>query len=137
MAYQNVIFEQETGGITRITIKRPEMHNAPNLETRRELRDVLDRVAADAGVRVVVVTGAGEKSFVSGADVSQFQGRDPGEIAEYVRTLGQQLYNDFEDCAVPVIAAVNGYCFGGGLELAMSWQETDPSGPLMQILLEV
>ncbi|PWL33010.1 MAG: enoyl-CoA hydratase [Fluviicola sp. XM-24bin1] len=115
----NTILTETNGHIQRITINRPNQLNALNKETIGELHEALKAADADANVGVIILTGSGEKSFVAGADIKEFadfsvpQG---GELAE----KGQELLFSFvENLTTPVIAAVNGFALGGGLELAM------------------
>ncbi|GAB5563475.1 MAG: enoyl-CoA hydratase-related protein [Winogradskyella sp.] len=119
MSYNNILSEFENG-ITTITINRPKKLNALNKETISELHDALDAANNDADTKVIVLTGSGEKAFVAGADISEFADfsvEEGGNLA----AKGQELLFDFtENLSTPVIAAVNGFALGGGLELAMS-----------------
>lgn len=121
MEYNNLIYKfDETAGIARVSINRPQVKNALNKDTRKELRMIVDGLKNDYSVKVLIVTGAGQDSFVAGADVQDFKGAKPIDIEEYASTLGQQLLTDIENLPMPVIAMINGYCFGGGCELAMA-----------------
>ncbi|TAK29463.1 MAG: crotonase [Chloroflexota bacterium] len=121
MELENISYSiDDHKGIGRIIINRPEVKNALNRDTRRELRAVIDALRHDYSIRVVVVTGAGNDAFVSGADVRDFQGVTPADIEEIASTMGQQLFNDIESLPMPVLAMINGYCFGAGCELAMA-----------------
>lgn len=121
MKYDNLIYEfDEISGIARLTIHRPQVKNALNKSTRKEIRMIVDRLKNDDAVKVLIITGAGEDSFVSGADVREFKDAKPIDIEAYASTLGQQLLCDIENLPIPVIAKINGYCFGGGCELAMA-----------------
>jgi enoyl-CoA hydratase len=117
MNYQNLLFTKDSG-IGLITINRPQVLNALNRLTMVELKDIAEKIAADREVSAVIVTGAGEKSFVAGADIgemldlSALQGRDWSKFS-------QATFNAIENMPQPVIAAVNGYALGGGCELAM------------------
>ena len=104
----------------RITINRPEFRNALNKAARREIRAAVEDIKKDKDVRVLIITGAGGKAFMSGMDITELEKMSPVEIEEFVSTLGQQLYQDIEALEIPVIAMVNGYCLAGGCELAMS-----------------
>lgn len=115
--YNNLIFEvQDSIGI--LTINRPKVLNALNQETMQELKDLVEKIAADKTVGVVIVTGSGEKSFVAGADISQMQPMSALEGRQWGR-FSQGVFNAIENLPQPVIAAVNGYALGGGCELAM------------------
>lgn len=115
---KNIIYEGEKG-IVKVTINRPEVRNALNMAVRQELREVVAEIDKDKDIRVVIITGGGDRAFISGADITEFREATPMMIEDYVSTLGQQLYTDIENIRVPVIAMINGFCLGGGLELAM------------------
>lgn len=119
MKYAHIILEQE-GPVAVLSINRPEKRNAMNLATRRELSAALDAVAADGGIKVLVVTGAGEKAFIAGSDLTEFGRLSPLEFYEFGNTYGQRLYTRLEELPIPVIAMVNGMSFGGGLEVALA-----------------
>ena len=106
-------------GIARITINRPDKLNALNATVIAELGDAVTRIETDAAVRGVVLTGAGSKAFVAGADISELAGQAPLE-GKARSVLGQQVFRSLERCGKPVIAAVNGFALGGGCELAMA-----------------
>jgi enoyl-CoA hydratase len=118
MEFKNIIYAKEKG-VARITINRPEVRNALNRATRSELSYAIEEIEKDKDIRVVIITGAGDKAFISGADITEFREATPITIQEYTSTLGQELYNRIEDVSIPVIAMINGFCLGGGLELAM------------------
>lgn len=119
MALKNLMFTKEDR-VGIITVNRPEKRNALDLFTRQEIRQVLNEVERDQDIRVLIITGAGDKAFISGADIKDFVNFTPLNMYEYVSTLGQQLYNDIERLDIPVIAMINGYCLGGGCELAIA-----------------
>lgn len=119
MEFKEIIYSKEENGITKITINRPEVRNALNRTVRLELKRAIEEINQDKDVRVVIITGAGDKSFISGADLSFFKDKSAIAMEEVGSTLGQQLYTDIESLPVPVIAMINGFCLGGGLELAM------------------
>ncbi|WP_299112193.1 enoyl-CoA hydratase-related protein [uncultured Winogradskyella sp.] len=119
MSYENIL-SQYQNGITTITINRPSKLNALNKATIKELHDAFDEANSNADTKVIIVTGSGEKAFVAGADIREFANFDVNEGAE-LAAQGQELLFDFvENLSTPVIAAVNGFALGGGLELAMS-----------------
>lgn len=119
MSYNNLLLEQNNG-IATITINRPSKLNALNKETIQELHDAFEACDADAVTKVIIITGSGEKAFVAGADISEFADFDV-EQGGQLAAKGQELLFDFvENLGTPVIAAVNGFALGGGLELAMS-----------------
>jgi len=119
MNFENLLLEKENG-ITVITINRPAKLNALNKATIEELHQAFDAANNDTSTKVIIITGSGEKAFVAGADISEFAHfsiEEGGKLA----AKGQELLFDFvENLATPVIAAVNGFALGGGLELAMS-----------------
>lgn len=119
MSYNNLI-SKKNDGITIITINRPNKLNALNKETIEELHEAFDTANSDKTTKVIILTGSGEKAFVAGADISEFANFDVkkgGKLAE----KGQKIVFDFvENLSTPVIAAVNGFALGGGLELAMA-----------------
>lgn len=117
-AYNFIILELREN-YARITINRPEVMNALNLEVRKEIINALSIVEKDDRVRAVVITGAGEKAFSAGADVKMFETMTPFLAKEYLKT-SKRASSKIENFPKPVIAAVNGYTIGGGLELAMS-----------------
>lgn len=118
MDFKNLIYTKEKG-IAKLAINRPDVRNALNLATRREIREVLKDIKTDESVRVLIITGAGDKAFIGGADVSELKQLNPVTAEAYASTLGAQLYADIENLRVPVIAMINGFCLGGGCELAM------------------
>ncbi len=119
MAYENILSQYQSG-ITTITINRPSKLNALNKDTIQELHDAFDEADKDAETKVIIITGSGEKAFVAGADISEFADfsvEEGGKLAAQGQDL---LFNFVENLSTPVIAAVNGFALGGGLELAMS-----------------
>lgn len=106
--------------IAKVTINRPQALNALNKETIEELSNIFSALEQDENVRVIILTGAGEKAFVAGADIKEFKDFTAME-GEYLAANGQNiLFNKIENLNKPVIAAINGYALGGGLELAMA-----------------
>ncbi|MDO7172236.1 enoyl-CoA hydratase/isomerase family protein [Mariniflexile sp. AS56] len=119
MSYNNILVE-ENNGITTITINRPNKLNALNKETIEELREAFKDEEEDEDTKVIILTGSGEKAFVAGADISEFANFSVTEGAN-LAAKGQEILFDFvENLSKPVIAAVNGFALGGGLELAMA-----------------
>jgi len=119
MEFKDIIYSKENG-IAKIIINRPEVRNALNRSVRLEIRNAIEDIEKDKSIKVAVITGAGDKAFCAGADLTVFKEATPIEIEEHASSLGQQLFNDIENLRVPVIAMVNGYSFGGGCELAMA-----------------
>ena len=119
MSFENIIVTAENG-IGQITINRPSKLNALNRATIQELHDAFENLESNSDVRVIIITGEGEKAFVAGADISEFASFTIQEGTQ-LAAQGQELLFDFvENLKKPVIAAVNGFALGGGLELAMA-----------------
>ena len=119
MTYENILTSEE-GGIGTITINRPEKLNALNRATIQELHNAFKTYDKDSNIRVILLTGSGEKAFVAGADISEFSDFSVEEGAQ-LAAQGQELLFDFvENLKTPAIAAINGFALGGGLELAMA-----------------
>jgi len=118
MSYENLLFEKRAP-IAFVTVNRPTVLNALNRKTVEELLDCFVKVRDDAEVRVAILTGSGEKSFVSGADINELARQTPLEGKEF-SLFGQSVFALMEHLGKPVIAAVNGYALGGGCELAMA-----------------
>ncbi len=106
-------------GIAQVTINREKAMNALNPDVLKEIRDCFTALSSDAGVRVVIVTGAGEKAFVAGADIAAMSSMTPQDALEFGK-LGHSAMDAVDQCSKPVIAAVNGFCLGGGMELALA-----------------
>ena len=119
MSYENILIEHEDR-TTVITINRPQSLNALNAKTIAELSSALDEISSDANCRVAIITGSGEKSFVAGADIKEFSDFGTSAAEELARNGQNILFNKIENLNKPVIAAVNGFALGGGLELAMA-----------------
>lgn len=119
MEFNKIIYTKDKA-IAKITINRPEVRNALNKAARREIRIVLEDIKQDKKIQVLIITGAGDKAFMSGMDITELKDASPIEIEEFVSTLGQQLYADLENLDIPLIAMINGYCLAGGCELAMA-----------------
>ncbi len=116
MAFTNLIFEKK-GAIAIVTINRPEVLNILNAETWAELNNLIDQVREDAGIRVLVFTGAGDKAFVAGADVRALQERS---MVDTINSLNFSVLNRLSALEIVTIAAINGFAIGGGCELAMA-----------------
>ena len=120
MEFKNIIYVKEKG-IAKITINRPEVRNALNMSTRQDIRNAIEDIKVDKSIRVAIITGAGDKAFISGADINEFKGVSPITMEEQrASKLGMQLNSDIENLPVPVIAMINGFCLGGGCEIAMA-----------------
>ena len=118
MNFENILFEKKNS-IAYITINRPKVLNALNMATMEELRASFHDVKNDAGTRVVIMTGAGEKAFIAGADIGELAKHDPVTAKAYTHR-GQSVLNLIENLGKPVIACINGFALGGGCEIAMA-----------------
>lgn len=119
MTYNNISVEV-SDNIATLTINRPKQLNALNAETIAELSNAFKSLEADSGVQVIIVTGSGEKAFVAGADIKEFCQFTVAEGKNLAAQGHQILFDIIENLTTPVIAAVNGFALGGGLELAMA-----------------
>ncbi len=119
MSYQNILVDPQNA-ITTITINRPKKLNALNKDTIAELHDAFADANDDEDCRVIIITGSGEKAFVAGADISEFADFDVSEGANLARKGQELLFSFVANLETPVIAAVNGFALGGGLELALA-----------------
>ena len=118
MGWKNIIYEKENK-VGFITLNRPEVYNALNASLLGELGEAVEEVKKDSDIGVVILTGAGEKAFVSGADISEIPASN-AILAWATSRDHQSILNQLERLGKPSIAAINGYCLGGGLELAMA-----------------
>ena len=116
--YKTLIYEKKEN-VGFLTINRPQKLNAISKELTEELKEVLDEIEKDDELRVLVITGAGDKAFVAGADINELVERD-AQLGIKVSRKRQEIFARIENLPVPVIAAVNGYALGGGLELALA-----------------
>jgi enoyl-CoA hydratase len=113
----NLIFDKAP--VATVTVNRPKALNALNARVVEELATVLREVRHDPAVRVLIVTGAGDRAFVAGADIAAMSQMSTVEGIEFCR-LGHRVLQSMEELPIPIIAAVNGFALGGGLELAMA-----------------
>jgi enoyl-CoA hydratase len=118
MAFDNLLLERD-GAVAVLTINRPKVLNALNAQTLDELRRAILELKHDAAIRVVILTGAGEKSFIAGADINELAVLTPTAGREHA-LAGQHVFDVIENLGKPVIAAINGFALGGGCELAMA-----------------
>src|SRR5262245_9910226 len=116
MAYQNILLET-TDRIATLTINRPDKRNALNQPTRDEIMQSLDEVQRSAA-QVLIVTGAGDKAFIAGADIGEFEGRTA--LMQRDVMTQRRIFDAVEEFPKPVIAMINGFCLGGGMELALA-----------------
>ncbi|AOW20899.1 enoyl-CoA hydratase/isomerase family protein [Urechidicola croceus] len=119
MKYNNILLGQE-GKILTITINRPNKLNALNKETIEELHKAFVTADEDKSIRVIIITGSGTKAFVAGADIKEFAHFDESQGATLSKKGHELLFDFIENLSTPVIAAINGFALGGGLELAMA-----------------
>lgn len=115
---QNLLYRQ-INHTAMITIHRPEALNALNIATLNELNELIDQISADSSIKVLILTGSGDKAFVVGADITEMKGMLSLEARSFSK-LGQSIFTKLENLPVPVIAAINGFALGGGCELAMA-----------------
>jgi enoyl-CoA hydratase len=118
MTFDNLLIERD-GAVAIVTLNRPKVLNALNAQTLTELAAAMAALKDDDGVRAIVITGAGDKSFVAGADINELSVLSPVAGKEHARR-GQQIFDAIEQLGKPVIAAINGFALGGGCELAMA-----------------
>jgi len=117
MAYQNILLDT-SDLISTLTINRPDKRNALNQATRDEIVHALSVLEESPDSRVLVITGSGDKAFIAGADISEFEGRTA--ITQREAMKGLRIFSVIEEFPKPVIAMINGFCLGGGLELALA-----------------
>ena len=118
MSDEQLVLQERRGAVSILTINRPDKRNALNGPLRCSLLGALDAAARDTTVRAIVITGAGDKAFVAGADIGEFEGRTP---VDQFRVMKQPaIFDAVERLSKPVIAAINGFCLGGGMELALA-----------------
>ncbi|HUH14029.1 MAG TPA: enoyl-CoA hydratase-related protein [Longimicrobiales bacterium] len=117
MSFETLQVEVD-GGVATLRVDRPEKRNALNALVRRELVEALDRLEADEAVRVLVLTGTGERAFVAGADIAEFAERTP--LEQRAAMEPPSVFERLAACPKPTLAAINGYALGGGCELALA-----------------
>ena len=118
MTYENILLEKKNA-IAYVTVNRPRVLNALNMATMEELRVAFSDIKSDASIRVAILTGAGEKAFVAGADIGELAKQDAVSGKEYAHR-GQAVLELIENLGKPVIACINGFALGGGCELALA-----------------
>jgi enoyl-CoA hydratase len=119
MQQYQTLFTELTNGILTVTINRPDKLNALNKDVFTDLDNLVNNITNDNTVKSVIITGAGSKAFVAGADITEF-GNLSIEEGKQLAKRGQDIFNKIENCAKPIIACVNGFALGGGCELAMA-----------------
>ena len=116
-SYETLLVERRDR-VAIVTINRPDKRNALNIKTREEGAAALDELRDDDAVHVVVITGAGEKAFIAGADIAEFAGRTA--LMQRDVMMQRSLFNAIDTFPKPVLAMINGYCLGGGCEVALA-----------------
>ena len=119
MSFSHILFAVDESGVARITINRPEKRNALSRAVLDDVAAALDRIVNDGAIRAAILTGAGEKAFIAGADIAEIEAASPVEAAA-LSLRGQELFRRMERSPKPIVAAINGFALGGGLELAMA-----------------
>ncbi|MFC9935891.1 enoyl-CoA hydratase/isomerase family protein [Glutamicibacter sp. NPDC127525] len=114
---ETLVLRDDIDGVALLTVNRPQAHNAMNQDVIKVIHALLDDLESDDSVNVIVFTGAGEQSFVAGADINELVARTP---VDAIKAVMQNLYERISKFSKPTIAAVNGFAFGGGSELAMA-----------------
>ena len=129
MNFENILLEKKNS-IAYVTVNRPKVLNALNMATMEDLRAAFHDIKNDAAIRVVILTGSGEKAFIAGADIAELAKHDAVSGKEYTHR-GQNVLNLIENLGKPVIACLNGFALGGGLEIAMASTIEDASSRVM------
>jgi len=119
MPFSHILFEPGDLGVALVTVNRPQKLNALSREVIGELDAAFSQIASDKSIRAAIVTGAGEKAFVAGADINEIAVLSAIEARDFAQR-GQNVFRKLETCGKPAVAAVNGFALGGGLELAMA-----------------
>ena len=117
MEFKHLLFDKAE--VATLTVNRPDALNALNRDVLNELAHAMHEIRGDATVRVLIITGTGERAFIAGADIAAMSEMSAGEGLEFSR-LGHKVMQAIEELPIPVIAAVNGFALGGGLEVAMA-----------------
>lgn len=118
MSYQNLILQKE-GPIATVSVNREKAMNALNADVLKEIKECFTALSSDSEVRAIILTGAGEKAFVAGADIAAMSQMTEAQAQEFGK-IGHAAMDAVDTCPKPIIAAVNGFCLGGGLELALA-----------------
>jgi len=118
MTFENILFSKQDS-IAYVTVNRPKVLNALNMATMEELRSAFHEIKDDSSLRVVILTGTGEKAFIAGADIAELSQQDAITAKEYTHR-GQSVLNLIENLGKPVIACINGFALGGGCEIALA-----------------
>jgi enoyl-CoA hydratase len=119
MDFENIIYSK-SDAVAELTVNRPEKRNALNRAARLEMVRALEDAEKDAAIKVLVLSGAGGKCFIAGSDLTELSKFSPLQMEEFLSTLAQRFYTQFEQLSKPVIAKIDGLCLGGGLELALA-----------------
>jgi enoyl-CoA hydratase len=119
MNFQNILVEKKAA-LAQVIINRPKKLNALNRATIEELHQAFDALESDSNTKAIIITGSGEKAFVAGADISEFSDFSPEEGSSLSKEGQEKLFDFVANLSTPVIAAINGFALGGGLELAMA-----------------
>jgi enoyl-CoA hydratase len=119
MAYENILVEPQDG-VAFVTVNRPKVMNALNAQTLTELAHAFDALEQDPAVRALVITGAGDKAFVAGADINELKAMSSAMEAKELAFFGQQVFARLEKASKPSVAMINGFALGGGCELALA-----------------
>lgn len=119
MEFENILYKKDAG-IAQLIINRPDKRNALNRGAREEILKVIEDMQTDSAIKVLILSGAGGKSFIAGSDLTELSNYTPLDMEQFMATLAQSLYTKLEQMERPVIAMIDGLCLGGGLELAMA-----------------
>jgi enoyl-CoA hydratase len=119
MSFSHILFDVDAGGIALVTVNRPEKLNALSAAVIADLRQAFEQIASDREIRAAILTGAGERAFVAGADIQELAALSGLQAQEFARR-GQEVFRMLETSHKPSVAAINGFALGGGLELAMA-----------------